>query len=183
MSRDTTLMRSPRVREGPIVAWAGLALLTLTACGPPAPGNTTTASTTPASAAADDMFTGQVKPVLYVSDVEKAAPFYRDVLGFELLGYSELEGEPYYAEMAAGPLKFGLHEPTSDEQIPRIGQQRLYFRVTDLERQRERVLAAGGTAGEVVETDWMDMFIVRDADGHEIVFAVTDPSRHSVDPW
>ena len=21
------------------------------------------------------------------------------------------------------------------------------------------------------------------ADGHEIVFAVTDPSRHSVDPW
>jgi len=176
-------MTPARVKEASVVAWAGLALLTLAACGTPTPGNTTSASTTSASSAADDMFTGQVKPVLYVSDVETAAPFYRDVLGFAFLGYSELEGEPYYAEMAAGPLKFGLHEPTSAEQVPRIGQQRLYFRVTDLARQRERVLAAGGTAGDVIETDWMDMFIVRDADGHEIVFAVTDPSRHSVDPW
>jgi predicted enzyme related to lactoylglutathione lyase len=130
-----------------------------------------------------EMFTGEVKPVLYVSDVEAAAPFYEEVLGFEFLGYTDLDGEPYYAEMAAGPLKFGLHEPTDEGQIDRIGQQRLYFRVTDLTRQRARVADAGGEPGEIRETDWMDMFIVHDADGHEIVFAVTDPATHSVDPW
>jgi hypothetical protein len=37
--------------------------------------------------------------------------------------------------------------------------------------------------GAVVETGWMDYFIVRDPDGHEIVFAVTDPERHPKDPW
>jgi hypothetical protein len=29
----------------------------------------------------------------------------------------------------------------------------------------------------------MDMFISRDLDGHEIVFALTDPSKHPIDPW
>ena len=28
-----------------------------------------------------------------------------------------------------------------------------------------------------------DFFIVRDPDGHEIVFAVTEAERHSIDPW
>ena len=28
-------------------------------------------------------FTGNIKPIIYVSDVAKSAPFYRDVLGFE----------------------------------------------------------------------------------------------------
>lgn len=46
-------------------------------------------------------FTGEIKPVLYVSDVETSGPFYRDVLGFEFFGYAKLKDEPYYAEMAA----------------------------------------------------------------------------------
>jgi hypothetical protein len=49
--------------------------------------------------------------------------------------------------------------------------------------QQKRVMANGGTPGDLMETDWMDMFIVRDLDGHEIVFAATDPAKHSVDPW
>jgi predicted enzyme related to lactoylglutathione lyase len=129
------------------------------------------------------MFTGEVKPVLYVTDVEVAAPFYRDVLGFEFLGFSNANGEPYYAEMTAGPLKFGLHEAMNPEQEPRIGQQRLYFRVTDLPGHLARIAEAGGAPGDMIETDWMDMFIVRDADGHEIVFAYSDPSEHPIDPW
>lgn len=128
-------------------------------------------------------FTGDIKPVLYVADVEVSAPFYRDVLGFEFLGYSEADGSPYYAEMAAGSQKFGLHDPMNEEQESWVGHQRLYFRVTDVREHREAVLARGGSPGEVLETDWMDMVIVRDPDGHQIVFATTDPSRHSVDPW
>lgn len=137
----------------------------------------------PLRAQDDPVFTGEVKPVLYVEDVEAAAPFYRDVLGFGFLGYSELEGEPYYAEMAAGPLKFGLHEPLTPEQRERVGRQRLYFRVRDVEAQRAAVAARGGEPSEMVRTTWMDFFIVRDPDGHEIVFAVTDPARHDQNPW
>lgn len=128
-------------------------------------------------------FTGEVKPVLYVRDVEVSAPFYRDVLGFELLGYTDMDGEPYYAEMAAGSLKFGLHDPVNEEQETWVGHQRLYFRVLDVLEHRARVLEHGADAGELVETDWMDFVIVRDPDGHQIVFAETDPARHPVDPW
>lgn len=128
-------------------------------------------------------FTGEVKPVLYVADVETAAPYFRDVLGFDLLGYTDLDGSRYYAELAAGPLKFGLHEPLNDEQEGWVGHQRLYFRVTDLAVHRARVQEAGGGPSETVETGWMDFFIVRDPAGHQIVFAVTDPERHSIDPW
>jgi predicted enzyme related to lactoylglutathione lyase len=128
-------------------------------------------------------FTGQIKPVLYVADVQRSAPFFRDVLGFGFLGYTNLDGEPYYAEMTAGGSKFGLHNPQTEEQRSWVGHQRLYFRVRDVGEQRSRVERRGGKPGEIIETAWMDMFIVRDLDGHQIVFAETDPTRHAVDPW
>lgn len=129
-------------------------------------------------------FTGDIKSVLYVSDVRSSAEFYRDVLGFAFDGFANRsDGTPYYAEMMAGARKFGLHEPTSAGQEDRIGQARLYFRVLDLDAHRRRVAARGLEPGEIVRTDWMDMFFVRDPDGHEIVFAVTDPERHTIDPW
>ncbi len=132
---------------------------------------------------AHGIFTGEIKPVVYVTDVEKSAPFFRDVLGFAFEGFANLDGRPYYAEMVAAGVKLGLHEPTSTEQETRIGQQRLYFRVEDLGTHRSRVLAWGGKPGEIKVTGWMDMFIVRDPDGNEIVFAVTDTERHSSNPW
>jgi predicted enzyme related to lactoylglutathione lyase len=129
-------------------------------------------------------FTGDIKSVLYVSEVEASAQFFDEVLGFEFLGLANLaSGEPYYAEFAANGRKFGLHEPINEEQEERVGQQRIYFRVRDLEAHRARLEARDVAVGETVKTDWMDFFIVRDADGHEIVIAVTDPERHGTDPW
>lgn len=129
-------------------------------------------------------FTGEIKPVLYVSDVQASARFYRDVLGFDFDGFSNRsDGTPYYAEMLAGKQKFGLHEPIQESQKSRVGQARLYFRVGSLKTDRERIAERGTQPGPILETDWMDMFIVPDPDGNEIVFAVTDPSRHSIDPW
>jgi len=128
-------------------------------------------------------FTGDIKPVLYVTNVEKSMPFYRDVLGFDFEGFADLDGGPYYAEMVAGGRKFGLHEPTSTGQDSMVGRERLYFRVGDLDVHRSRVLARGGNPGEIRKTGWMDMFIVHDPDGNEIVFAVTDVERHSGNPW
>jgi catechol 2,3-dioxygenase-like lactoylglutathione lyase family enzyme len=128
-------------------------------------------------------FTGEVKPVIYVADVERSAPFYRDVLGFELDGFSGDEADPYYAEMLAGRLKFGLHEPTVSGDEERVGRQRLYFRVRDLEAHHRYVEERGAEAGEIIRRSWMDFFTVRDPDGNEIVFAVTDPERHTSQPW
>ena len=128
-------------------------------------------------------FTGDVKPVIYVTDVERSMPFYRDVLGFAFDGYAQIKGEPYYADMLAGPLKFGLHEPVSDADRPRVGKIRIYFRVEDLEKQHRRVAAWGGSPGNVVERSWMDMFGVEDPDGNLIMFAYTSPDKHSSDPW
>jgi len=129
------------------------------------------------------VFTGELKSVLYVLDVAKSAPFYEDVLGFDFDGFAEQGDGPYYAEMLAGGTRFGLHEPTSPEQESRVGKQRLYFRVRDLEAHRTRVLARGGDAAPVRKTSWMDMFVVHDLDGNEIVFGFTDPERHATDPW
>ncbi len=130
-----------------------------------------------------DVFLGQVKPVLYVADVEKSQAFYAEVLGFEFMAWAGEAGDPYYAEMRAGPLRFGLHEPRKPAERSRVGKQRLYFRVSDARAHRERVIARGGEAGEIEETDWMTMFSVVDRDGHEITFAETDPKRHKIDPW
>lgn len=80
-------------------------------------------------------------------------------------------------------LKGGRYETTSKRQEGQVGQQRLYFRLDDLIAHRSRVLAGGGDVGEITTTAWMDMFIVLDAVGIEIVFAVTSPDRHSSNPW
>jgi predicted enzyme related to lactoylglutathione lyase len=133
--------------------------------------------------ASHGVFTGEIKPVIYVSDVEASAPFYRDALGFGFQGYANLKGQPYYAEMICAGVKFGLHEPVSEGQEESVGRQRLYFRVKNLAAHRARVAAWDGNPGEIRTTSWMDMFTVLDRDGNEIVFAATDPGRHTSDPW
>ena len=128
-------------------------------------------------------FTGDIKPVIYVSDVEQSAPFYRDILGFVFDGYAGDKANPYYAEMLAGPTKFGLHEPTMSGDESRIGQQRLYFRVRDLDAHSRQVQAQGIEVKEIFRRSWMDYFLVKDPDGNVIVFAVTDSERHTSEPW
>ena len=132
---------------------------------------------------AHGIFTGEIKSVIYVSDVEKSAPFYRDVLGFDFANFANWEDEPYYAEMFAAGVKFGLHEPMSTAQEAKVGQQLLYFRVKNLKAHRSRVLAWEKEAGDIKKTDWMDLFIVRDPDGNEVVFALTDSEHHPINPW
>ena len=57
------------------------------------------------------------------------------------------------------------------------------FASPDLDAHWKRVEAWGVEVSDLVETDWMNFFIVRDLDDHEIVFAVTDPEIHGTDPW
>jgi hypothetical protein len=106
------------------------------------------------------VFTGEIKSVVYVSDVERSMVFYRDVLGFDFLRFAEHDGRAYYAEMLAAQTKFGLHEPLSPSQEDKVGKVRLYFRVRDLDAHHARVAARGGEPGELRRTGRMDMFLV-----------------------
>jgi catechol 2,3-dioxygenase-like lactoylglutathione lyase family enzyme len=124
-------------------------------------------------------FTGNIKPIIYVTDVEKSAPFYRDVLGFVLDGFAGEEADPYYAEMLAGPTKFGLHEPTMSGDDLRVGQQRLYFRVHDLIVHRRYVESRGVEIKEIFHRSWMDYFVVQDIDGNIIASIQARLSRLS----
>lgn len=131
----------------------------------------------------DNQFTGDIKVVIFVADVEKSAAFYRDVLGFTFDGFAGDADDPYYAEMLAGPTRFGLHEPTVTGDELRVGQQRVYFRVRNLDAQRQLVETHGIEVPELIERSWMDFFVVEDPDGNDVVFAVTDPIRHTSQPW
>jgi len=78
-----------------------------------------------------------------------------------------------------------VRSPQADERGEEgwVGHQRIYFRVTALAEHRSRIQSRSGAPGEIIETDWMDMFIVRDSDGHEVVDLAADSTKHTIDPW
>ncbi|HXH60661.1 MAG TPA: VOC family protein [Fimbriimonadaceae bacterium] len=130
------------------------------------------------------MLTGDVKVVIYVSDVLESVRYYSGVLGFDLLHYFDRStGEsvdewtksepPIYAEMSAGGRKFGLHMPVNEADRRSVGATKVYFRVRDLAGCRGQIERDGGSPGEAIERPWMDMFEVTDPDGNRIVFATS----------
>jgi catechol 2,3-dioxygenase-like lactoylglutathione lyase family enzyme len=130
---------------------------------------------------------------IYVSDVKRSAAFYRDVLGFDCLGFYDYDSQcyvdpwvsdepPVYAGFIAGDQKFGLHRPMNDYQKQCVGKGRCYFEVRDLDRHHRRVLERKGEPSKISDTTYLKMFHVRDPDGRYIFFAVTQ--RNSpIYPW
>jgi len=138
-------------------------------------------------------FTSHVLFPIYVSDVVRSAAFYRDVLGFDFVGFYDYnaagyvtfwEGEqpPIYAGFLAGQHSFGLHKPVSEDQAQAVGHGKFYFRVEDLHAHYRRVQAWGGRPTPVRETDFMQLFSVDDPDGLTLYFAAT-PDDAPIDPW
>lgn len=138
-------------------------------------------------------FTGDVKIVFYVHDVQKSVKFYRDVLGFTFHHFHDYEsGEsvkewtranpPIYAEMSFAGRRFGLHLPQNDWEKQAVGKLKIYFRVNDLEAHHRRVEALGGNPSPLKKRPWMDMFRVSDPDGHRLYFAFTQDDVHG-NPW
>jgi predicted enzyme related to lactoylglutathione lyase len=138
-------------------------------------------------------FTGELIFPIYVSDVEVSAVFYRDVLGFEFLGYYDYETNAYvrdwqdteppkYAGFVAGDQKFGLHKPANERQDECVGCGRYYFRVRDLDAQHARVSAHGVRVSPIHSSALLRRFHVPDPDGVMIFFAET-ASEAPLDPW
>lgn len=100
-----------------------------------------------------------------VSDLDRSLPFYRDVLGFQVAGALDLEGEHVDAlnELEGVKLRTVFLEQTDGQRIEllafrepgwtgpqaarpmnQVGLTHLAFRVDDLEAACERIEAAGG---------------------------------------
>ena len=125
-------------------------------------------------------FTGEVLPVLYVTDVLRSVEFYCGALGFELHHYFDYESgeqvrewtqeaKPVWAEVAVGDFAFGIHKIADGEELV-VGGSRHYVLVEDVKAHRARVSSHGVAVGPLRLKSWMHMFKVTDPDGHEIHF-------------
>jgi predicted enzyme related to lactoylglutathione lyase len=125
------------------------------------------------------MFTGEVLPVLYVTDVKRSVEFYRQ-LGFEFRHYFDYDEEkevpewtkddpPIWALFAAGDFSFALHLTLNTDEFI-VGGTRHYFLVEDIDAHHRTVTERGVEPGPLIERPWMRMFQVIDPDGHELFF-------------
>ena len=121
--------------------------------------------------------------ILYVQDLERSIPFYRDAIGFEF----KLQGDGY-AEFATEGTKFALFERSklpeligwvADAEAPTGPSAEVVILVDDVDREAERLLAAGvEPLTGPVDRPWGHRTVhVADPDGHVVELAQEIP-RH-----
>jgi predicted enzyme related to lactoylglutathione lyase len=100
---------------------------------------------------------------LVVSDIARAAAFYRDVLGFAIHG----------TEAVNGPALLRLEQGAPESAI-------VFLETDDVEGMRAEIRARGGTAGEIAKVNWikMQMFQVQDPDGNMLWFGKSYDKPH-----
>jgi catechol 2,3-dioxygenase-like lactoylglutathione lyase family enzyme len=118
-------------------------------------------------------------PQLFVTDVERAASFYADRLGFTI---SYLYGDPpFYGSVARDGIGFNLRHVDAPLVDPVLREKEVllsaYVMVEQVEALfREFESAGAGFAQRLKQQAWgMDEFVLRDLDGNLIAFA--SPSR------
>ena len=99
---------------------------------------------------------------LYVSDVERAARFYRDVLGIPLEGDSQWQETTF-----PGGVRFAIHASHGEAELG-SGTIALNFEVADIDEAAERVRAAGVEVGEIERESWGSAAQVVDPDGYRL---------------
>lgn len=133
-----------------------------------------------------------VSRVLPVADPQRSVGFYRDVVGFVVTPrpVADTRG-PIAAELVLGPARIQLSGASESADStgamrPR-GAAMVFFETDDLGSFRRAILARGGSPTEPEKVSWikMEVFQVRDPDGHMLWFGQTyhqpdsppDPSR------
>ncbi len=99
---------------------------------------------------------------LYVSDTERSAAFYRDVLGIPL------EGDGDWQEASLDGVRFALHRTHEGIGELSSGTINVNLEVPDIGAAAERLRAAGVEAGEVMRDDWGAALEVSDPDGYRL---------------
>jgi lactoylglutathione lyase len=106
----------------------------------------------------------------YVSDVDKAVAFYRDVMGFPV----KVRFENHWAEMDAGPITIGLH-PTEKGTKPNQGGGTISCNVADIEKFVAEIKSKGANVGKIHAPERGKFVMVSDPDGNEIHVVEFDP--------
>jgi catechol 2,3-dioxygenase-like lactoylglutathione lyase family enzyme len=99
---------------------------------------------------------------LYVSDMERSAAFYRDLLGVPL------EGDHDWQEAKLGGTRFALHHAREEIGDLSTGTIHLNLEVADIDEAADRLRAAGVEVEETMRDDWGAALRFRDPDGYEL---------------
>jgi predicted enzyme related to lactoylglutathione lyase len=99
---------------------------------------------------------------LYVSDMERSAAFYRDLLGIPL------EGDEHWHEATIDGTRFALHDTHEGIGELSAGTIHLNLEVADVDDAAERLRAAGVDVEETMREDWGAALRFRDPDGYEL---------------
>jgi catechol 2,3-dioxygenase-like lactoylglutathione lyase family enzyme len=103
---------------------------------------------------------------LLVSDLAQSTAFYSGVLGFDVHVSSEQRG----AEAVLGPARIQLRAPDTPHQTPKPSI--LFFETDDIGALHTLVAQQGGAPSDLARVNWikMEMFEIRDPDGHTLWF-------------
>jgi predicted enzyme related to lactoylglutathione lyase len=99
---------------------------------------------------------------LYVSDMERSAGFYRDVLGIPL------EGDEDWREASLDGVRFALHRTREGVDALSSGTIHVNLEVADIDAAAERLRAAGAEVGETMRDDWGSALDITDPDGYRL---------------
>ena len=108
------------------------------------------------------LVTGLDNVHVYVSDMQRSAAFYRDLLGIPLAG------DDRWQEADLGGVRFALHEASPSHPELGSGGIALNFRVTDADAAAEQVRAAGHEAREQMREEYGVSYELADPDGYLI---------------
>ncbi|HTH39115.1 MAG TPA: VOC family protein [Pyrinomonadaceae bacterium] len=109
-----------------------------------------------------------------VEDVVRTAQYYRDVLGFEILGY--FADPPVYAMVARGGVEMHFGKADNRRQVSSTGRRRVgfdaYIWVDDISGLFDELTKAGAeiVEGPVKRVYESTEFVVKDCNGFTLVF-------------
>jgi lactoylglutathione lyase len=99
---------------------------------------------------------------LYVTDMERSAAFYRDLLGIPL------EGDEHWQEASLGGTRFALHHTHEGIGELSAGTIHLNLEVEDIDAAVERLGVAGADVQETMRDDWGATARISDPDGYQL---------------
>jgi catechol 2,3-dioxygenase-like lactoylglutathione lyase family enzyme len=99
---------------------------------------------------------------VYVSDMQRSADFYRELLGIPL------DGDGEWQEAVLGGTRFALHRAHEGIGPLSAGTIHLNLEVADLVAATERLRAAGVEVAETMREDWGAAARIADPDGYEL---------------
>jgi uncharacterized glyoxalase superfamily protein PhnB len=128
------------------------------------------------------MINGNLTPMLSVRDARRAVEFYRDVLGFEHVGWWDDHracyvaewtgpGDPDFAELRAGNLVLHLHAAGDEFETELNGGVVLHVEVDDADGYHQQIQEKGSRSERPKDQPWgWRQFFVTDPDGHRWAF-------------